>query len=85
MSQRYIRFNINELARLTAEAVGSKSCVDIKKDPDGMYNKAFLLTMEDGTQAVAKVPNPNAGRPHFTTAIEVATMEFVHITTDFCK
>jgi hypothetical protein len=23
------------------------------------------------------VPNPNAGRPHYTTANEVATMDFV--------
>lgn len=44
-----------------------------------MYNKAFLLTMNDGTQVVAKLPNPNAGAPHFTTASEVATMEFVSI------
>ena len=77
ISQRYVRFNLQELARLTAEAVGSKSCVSIEKYPDGMYNKALLLTMDDGTQAVAKVPNPNAGRPHFTTASEVATMEFI--------
>jgi hypothetical protein len=77
MSQRYIRFNVNELARLAAKAVGSKSCVAIEKYPDGMFNKALLLTMEDGTQVVAKIPNPNAGLPHFTTASEVATMEFV--------
>lgn len=77
MSQRHIRFNVEELARLAAEAVGAKSCVRIKKYPDGMYNKTMLLTMEDGTQVVAKVPNPNAGQPHFTTASEVATMEFV--------
>lgn len=79
MSQRYVRFDLHELARLAAEAVGSKSCVGIEKYPDGMYNKALLLTMDDGTQAVAKVPNPNAGRPHFTTASEVATMEFVSV------
>lgn len=42
-----------------------------------MYNKAILLTMDNGTQVVAKVPNPNAGKPHFTTASEVATMDFV--------
>ena len=42
-----------------------------------MYNKAMLLTMEDGAQVIAKIPNPNAGTPHFTTASEVATMEFV--------
>ncbi|KAL9607873.1 MAG: hypothetical protein Q9167_007262, partial [Letrouitia subvulpina] len=77
MSQRYVRFDMYELTRLAAEAVGSKSCIGTEKYPDGMYNKAFLLTMDDGTQAVAKVPNPNAGRTHFTTSSEVATMEFV--------
>lgn len=85
MSQRYIRFDIKELARLAAEAVGSNSCVAIEKYPDGMYNKALLLTMEDGIQVVAKVPNPNAGHPHFTTASEVATLEFVCTPAAFCK
>ena len=83
MSQRYIRFNLDELARLAAEAVGSKFCASIEKYPDGMYNKALLLTMDDGTQAVAKIPNPNVGRPHFTTASEVATMEFVCLVEPF--
>jgi hypothetical protein len=77
MSQRNVRFNVNELARLAAEAVGTNSCVSVEKYPDGMYNKAMLLTMDNGTQVVAKVPNPNAGKPHFTTASEVATMDFV--------
>lgn len=77
MSQRYVRFDLDELARLAAEAVGSKFCISIEKYPDGMYNKVLLLTMDDDTQAVAKIPNPNAGRPHLTTASEVATMEFV--------
>ncbi|TVY87186.1 Altered inheritance of mitochondria protein, mitochondrial [Lachnellula willkommii] len=76
MSQRHVRFNVNELARLAAQAVGAKSCISISKYPDGMYNKAMLLTMNNGTQVVAKVPNPNAGKPHFTTASEVATMDF---------
>ncbi|KAE9369713.1 hypothetical protein N431DRAFT_493487 [Stipitochalara longipes BDJ] len=77
MSQRHVQFNVNELARLGAEAVGANICVSIEKYPDGMYNKAVLLTMDNGTQVVAKVPNPNAGKPHFTTASEVATMDFI--------
>ncbi|KAF2259616.1 APH-domain-containing protein [Lojkania enalia] len=76
MSQRQVRFNVNELARCAAEAIGAKSCVSIEKYPDGMYNKSMLLTMDNGSQVVAKVPNPNAGIPHFTTASEVATMDF---------
>ncbi|KAL8787607.1 MAG: hypothetical protein Q9195_007695 [Heterodermia aff. obscurata] len=77
MSQRYVRFDIHELGRIAAEAVGSKSCIGMEKYPDGMFNKAFLLSMENGVQVVAKIPNPNAGRPHMTTASEVATMDSV--------
>lgn len=40
-------------------------------------NKVFLITMNDGKEVIAKLPNPNAGRAHFTTASEVATMDFV--------
>lgn len=77
MLQRHVRFNVNELARCAGEAVGGKTCVSISKYPDGMFNKSMLLTMDDGSRVVAKVPNPNAGLPHFTTASEVATMAFV--------
>jgi hypothetical protein len=79
MSQRHVRFNVNELAHCAAEAVGAKACVSVVKYPEGMYNKSMLFTMDDGSQVVAKVPNPNAGLPHFTTASEVATMDFVSI------
>lgn len=77
MSQRCIHFNMDKLAQIAASTVGSKSCVAIEKYPDGQYAKAFLMTMEDGKQVVAKVPNPNVGQGHLTTASEVATMEFV--------
>ncbi|KAJ5474000.1 hypothetical protein N7475_003566 [Penicillium sp. IBT 31633x] len=68
---------MNELARLAADSVGARECVHIEKFPDGMFNKTFLFTMANGTEVVGKVPNPNAGQPHYTTASEVATMDFV--------
>ena len=77
MSQRYTRYDIHALGRVAAAAVGSKSCLTIDKYPDSMFNKALLLTMEDGKQVVAKIPNPNAGPSHCTVASEVATMDFV--------
>jgi hypothetical protein len=77
MSRRHVVFDVDELARIAAAAVGAEYCVSIKKFPDGMYNKALLLNMNNGTEAVARIPNPNAGYPHLTTASEVATMEFV--------
>ena len=34
--------------------------------------------MEDGQKVAVKVPNPNAGILHFTTASEVGTLDFVY-------
>ncbi|KAH7087483.1 kinase-like domain-containing protein [Paraphoma chrysanthemicola] len=76
MSQRQVCFNVQELVRCAADAIQADRCVKIEKYPDGMYNKRMLLTMSNGSQVVAKVPNPNAGLAHFTTASEVATMDF---------
>ena len=50
-----------------------------------MHNRALLVTMDDGIQAVAKVHNSNAECPHFTTASEVATMEFVGLNGPLCR
>ncbi|KAI2478771.1 aminoglycoside phosphotransferase [Pyrenophora tritici-repentis] len=33
--------------------------------------------MDDGRELIAKLPNPNAGRPYFTTASEAATMDYL--------
>lgn len=77
LSKRYVKFNVEQLAHVVARATGSYCCVDMHKFTGGMHNKAFLLTMDNGAQAVGKVPNPVAGLPHFTTASEVATIDFV--------
>ena len=65
---------MNELARIATLTVSSTSCVEVQKLPEGNFNKTFLLTMNDGKQIVARVPNPNAGISHYTTASEVATI-----------
>lgn len=72
-----MRFDMNELARLAANTVGAKEVVNIEKCADGLFNKVFVFTFEDGKQVVGKVPNPVAITPHLTTASEIATMEFV--------
>lgn len=77
LRKREIRFDLNKLAEAAADSIGAAQCVSINKYPDGMSNKAFLMSMEDGRENIAKVPNPNAGIPHFTMASEVATMDFV--------
>jgi len=79
MAERHIDFDVKELARAAAKATGAKGCKSIEKFADGMFNKAFCLTMDDGRKFVAKLPNPNAGPAHYTTASEVATMDFVRL------
>lgn len=37
----------------------------------------FILRARDGHEVIARVPSPIAGPPHYTTASEVATMNFL--------
>jgi len=78
LRRRYLRFNLKELIQAVENAAGpGASCIEVTKLPEGNFNKAFLVTMEDHRQLVARLPNPNAGRPFYTTASEVATMDYV--------
>lgn len=86
LQRRYLRFDIEALIRAGEDAAGpGAKCVEVTKLPEGNFNKTFLLTMRYGQELIARLPNPNAGRPHYTTASEVATMDYVrpmHIVND---
>lgn len=77
LRDRYRAFNVAGLQGLAARAVGSGGCVSITKLAEGGFNKVFRLVMDDGKSVLARIPNPNAGPSFYTTASEVATMEFV--------
>lgn len=81
MAMRHVPFDMNELAKLAAQSVGTTKCVHVEQMSQGLYNKPFLFSMEDGSLVIGKVPNLSAGLPHFTTASEVATMDFVRLLT----
>ncbi|EQL36366.1 hypothetical protein BDFG_02100 [Blastomyces dermatitidis ATCC 26199] len=68
-------FNLSKLLD-TAVAIagdGARYCAKVLKCSEGLHNKAFILTMDNGVELLAKLPNPNAGPAHYTTASEVAT------------
>lgn len=77
LDARHCRFDISGLKQAACQAVGTESCLSLKKIGEGNFNKAYRLEMEDGQKVVAKIPHPNAGPPVLTTSSEVATMEFV--------
>jgi len=68
---------VPQLQTLAAQAIGSQTCVSITKLAEGGFNKGFRLGMSDDRSILACIPNPNAGPAFYTTASEVATMEFV--------
>ncbi|KAF9894411.1 Phosphotransferase enzyme [Aspergillus nanangensis] len=76
VQDRYKAFNVPQLQNLAAQATGSNGCDSITKLAEGGFNKVFRLNMNDGKTILARIPNPNAGPSFYTTASEVATMEF---------
>ncbi|KAI9742955.1 MAG: hypothetical protein M1835_002988 [Candelina submexicana] len=68
--------------RVAAKAVGREKCVNITKVAEGGFNKVFQLTMDDEYEVIARIPTPIAGPPHYTTASEVATLDFLRIELD---
>jgi hypothetical protein len=52
--------------------------MDIVKIGEGAMNKVFLLTMDDNSQVIARLPCPGVAYPaHYSTASEVATVTFL--------
>ncbi|WEW60945.1 hypothetical protein PRK78_006433 [Emydomyces testavorans] len=77
LKERYVRFNIPELMQVATAAANTRHCVRIEKLAEGGFNKIFLLTMDNEYEVIARIPTPIAGPPHYTTASEVATMDFL--------
>ncbi|KAF8514101.1 kinase-like domain-containing protein [Hysterangium stoloniferum] len=74
---RYVEFDVDEIQHVACAAVGAKRCVSLKKLGEGSYNKVFALNFDNGMEAIVRFPTALAGAPFFTTASEVATLEFV--------
>ena len=49
----------------------------VTKCAEGLHNKAVILTMDNGCEVFAKLPNPNAGPARYTIASEIATRKLV--------
>ncbi|KAL2840880.1 hypothetical protein BJY01DRAFT_257223 [Aspergillus pseudoustus] len=81
LANRYREFNERKLLDLAAGLI-TQGSVKCRLDSDlhlpcecYWHNKAYVLTMSNGDELVARLPNPNAGPQ--TTASEVATRSFV--------
>lgn len=81
LQERYKRFNVPGLKRLAAEACGAQLCTSIVKLAEGGFNKVFRLSMDNASVVIARIPNPNISPASKVIASEVATMDFVRLST----
>ncbi|KAE8343869.1 hypothetical protein BDV24DRAFT_172510 [Aspergillus arachidicola] len=79
LKERYVEFNPAELQRVVGNAIQQDLCRSIVKLAEGGFNKVFLLMAKDGRDIIARIPTPIAGPPRYTTASEVATMNFLRV------
>ncbi|EUC55463.1 phosphotransferase enzyme family protein [Rhizoctonia solani AG-3 Rhs1AP] len=75
LALRYIWFNINALQELAANTVGASYCTTMAKTHEGSYNKIFHLKFDNNQELIAKIPTKLIP-PFYTTASEVATMDY---------
>jgi hypothetical protein len=72
-----VTFDVDRLCAIAASTGGQNySPVHAIEKMEGGFSKALLLRKEDGSEIIAKIPFPIAGPPKYTTASEVATLEY---------
>ncbi|KAK6810576.1 hypothetical protein RU639_013675 [Aspergillus parasiticus] len=77
LNERYVKFRPRELQRIAGEVMQQDDCPDIAKLAEGGFNKVFTLRATNGHEVIARIPTPIAGPARYTTASEVATMDFL--------
>ncbi|KAF9523130.1 hypothetical protein CPB83DRAFT_871741 [Crepidotus variabilis] len=82
LSRRYLSFNVDGLKAAAARAGGATSVVAMRKFTEGEFNKAFLMTLDNGKEVVGRLPLPKAGPSQLVVANEVATMDFARTHMD---
>ncbi|KAJ5791178.1 uncharacterized protein N7518_008189 [Penicillium psychrosexuale] len=77
LSKRYVRFDVDRLCDVIASIsrTGALRVSKIEK-MEGGFSKALLVTTLDGSEYIVKIPCPNAGKPMYCTASEVAVLNF---------
>ncbi|KAK2766230.1 Phosphotransferase enzyme [Arachnomyces sp. PD_36] len=77
--ERHVPFNVEALKEVAAQSIEPShgKVTKMEKLAEGGFNRVFLLTMEDGFQAIAKIPYKIALPRFHATASEAATLEFL--------
>lgn len=77
LEARHIHFSVDSLKKTAAKALGVPDTFDMIKLREGLFNRAFLLSNEEGMEVIARLPTSLAGPKRLTTASEVATLKLM--------
>ncbi|KAJ5952684.1 uncharacterized protein N7479_011097 [Penicillium vulpinum] len=78
LSKRYVQFDVDRLCDVVSSISGTRAPqVSQIEKMEGGFSKALLVTTLDGSEYIVKIPCPNAGKPMYCTASEVAALNFV--------
>ncbi|KAJ5146458.1 kinase-like protein [Penicillium bovifimosum] len=75
LRERFVEFNATALLQETEKILGPAHG---QVASIGGFNRVFLLTMDDGFEAILKIPFHIAGPKQFATASEAATLQHLH-------
>ncbi|KAH7381591.1 kinase-like domain-containing protein [Pyrenochaeta sp. MPI-SDFR-AT-0127] len=81
VDRRYVNFDIDRLCAIAASTGSQHSPVRTIEKMEGGFSRALLLSKDDGSEIVAKIPFSIAGPPKYTTASEVAVLQYLHTHT----
>ncbi|KAL4928784.1 uncharacterized protein BDV17DRAFT_263568 [Aspergillus undulatus] len=80
LRERYVKFDPSALSREAERVLGFQHGLasSITKLAEGGFSRVFLLTMEDGFEAIMKIPYRLARPKYYVTASEAATLQYPH-------
>ena len=76
LAKRFSPFNLDELCKIVSSVPSVASPIRRIEKKEGGYNKALLVTAENGRTVIAKVPCRNIVPKQYGTASEVAVLRF---------
>ncbi|PLB51514.1 serine/threonine protein kinase [Aspergillus steynii IBT 23096] len=77
LRERHVEFNASALEEAITMHVGHGNVKSLVKISEGGFNRVLLATMEDGFQAIVKIPFWISVPNTYATASEVATLTFL--------
>ncbi|KAJ5826930.1 Aminoglycoside phosphotransferase [Penicillium robsamsonii] len=89
-----MEFDLEQLIQVAVDVCEeAQSCSKVTKGADGLHNKAFILTMDNGCEVLAKLPNPNAGpisdmfamEPLATGELWNGVRKYINLDRGLCK